>query len=40
MVVRSEPEGMTPEQATTAGEFEAGLVEGATTGGVVTVGVS
>ncbi|HEY7829025.1 MAG TPA: copper transporter [Solirubrobacteraceae bacterium] len=38
VVVRSEPEGMTPEQAKTAGEFEAGLIEGATTGGVATVG--
>ena len=38
VVVRSEPEGMTPEQAKITGEFEGGLIEGATTGGVVTVG--
>lgn len=38
VVVRSEPEGMTPEQSKIAGEFEAGLIDGAVTGGVVTVG--
>ena len=38
VVVRGEPEGMTPEQTKLAGEFEAGLVEGATSAGVITVG--
>jgi hypothetical protein len=39
VVVRSEPEGMTAEQAKAAGEFETGLVEGATTGGTAMTGV-
>lgn len=39
VVVRNEPEGMTPEQAQIAGEFEAGLIDGATTAQVPTVGV-
>jgi Copper transport outer membrane protein, MctB len=38
VVVRSEPEDMTSEASKTAGEFEIGLIEGATSGGVVTVG--
>jgi hypothetical protein len=38
VVVRSEPEGMTPEESKIAGEFEVGLVEGAVTAGVTTVG--
>src|ERR1700686_2268276 len=38
VIVRSEPEGMTPEELKVAGEFETGLVEGAVTGGIVTVG--
>ncbi len=39
VVVRSEPEGMTPIEAKVAAEFEAGLIEGAVTAGVPTVGV-
>ncbi len=39
VVVRGEPEGMTRQQAKVADEFEAGLIEGATSASVVTVGV-
>jgi hypothetical protein len=39
IVVRSEPEGMTPEEMQATGEFESGLIEGATSAGVTTVGV-
>jgi hypothetical protein len=39
VVVRNEPQGMTPEQAKVAGEFETRLVEGASTAHVPTVGV-
>jgi hypothetical protein len=39
VVVRNDPEGMTPVEAKVAAEFEAALVEGATTAGVPTVGV-
>jgi hypothetical protein len=39
VVVRSEPEGMTSEETRATGEFESGLLEGATTAGIPTVGV-
>ena len=39
VLVRSEPEGMSAEEAKIAGEFETGLVEGATTGGAGMTGV-
>lgn len=39
VLVRSEPEGMSTEQAQAAGEFEAGLVEGASSGGAAMTGV-
>jgi Copper transport outer membrane protein, MctB len=39
VVARSEPEGMTSEEAQATGEFESGLLEGALTAGVPTVGV-
>jgi hypothetical protein len=39
VVVRTEPAGMTPEQARAAGAFESGLIDGVTAAGVPTVGV-
>jgi hypothetical protein len=39
VVVRGQPEGMNGEQAQVAGEFEAGLIEGATSAQIPTVGV-
>jgi hypothetical protein len=39
VIVRDEPEDMTAEQARLAGEFEAGLIEGASTARIPTVGV-
>jgi hypothetical protein len=39
VVVRNDPEGMTPVEAKVAAEFEVALVEGATAAGVPTVGV-
>lgn len=39
VVMRAAPDGMTPEQAKSTGEFEAGLVTGATAAQATTVGV-
>jgi hypothetical protein len=39
VVVRDEPEGMTAEEIQVASEFETGLIEGATSARVPTVGV-
>ncbi len=39
VVMRSEPEGMTLEEVQATSEFEGGLMEGATSAGVATVGV-
>jgi hypothetical protein len=39
VVVRSEPEDMSPEEVQATGEFEGGLIEGAISAGVATVGV-
>jgi hypothetical protein len=39
VIVRSEPQEMTPEEVQATGESESGLIEGTTSAGVATVGV-